>query len=162
MKTDIFHLNHMDKSINDDKLLETKTLYKHYCKRFWCYKKAFKYFKRINLFSNITSTGLVAVGTIAGGATLNPIILATISSAGLSVKTFSEIKNYKKKIEMSKFAYTTYKKVLVNNLRSCLRGNEFNHTTFINDMKMIDEIIIDLCPLTDKFEKPYNKKFTSE
>ena len=45
---------------------------------------------------------------------------------------------------MSKFSYTTYEKVLVD-LRSCLRGNEFNHTTFINEMRLIDEIIIDLC-----------------
>ena len=53
---------------------------------------------------------------------------------------------------MAKFAYTTYKKILVD-LRSCLRGNELNHTTSINDIK----IIIDLCPLTDKLEKPCNK-----
>ena len=53
---------------------------------------------------------------------------------------------------MSKFAYTTYEKVLID-LRSCLRGNEFNHTTFINEMRLIAKMIIDLCPLVDgKFE----------
>ena len=44
-KTDIFHFNHIDKCINNDKLSEIKTLYKYYHKRFWCYKKAFKHFK---------------------------------------------------------------------------------------------------------------------
>ena len=62
---------------------------------------------------------------------------------------------------MSKFAYSTYQKVLVD-LRSNLRGNQFNHTAFINEMRRTDEIIIDLCPLADKFEKQYNTKFTSE
>ena len=63
-KTDIVHFNHIDKSIDNDRLLEIKALYKFYHKRFWCYKKAFNHFKRINLSSNITSTGLIAVGTI--------------------------------------------------------------------------------------------------
>ena len=73
-KTDIFHFNHIDKTINDDKLLEIKTLYKYYHKLYWGHKKAFKYFKRINLISNITSTCLVAVGTIVSSVTMNPIV----------------------------------------------------------------------------------------
>ena len=47
---------------------------------------------------------------------------------------------------MSKFAYTTYEKKLVD-LRSRLRGNDFNPIQFINEMKLLDEIIIGLCPL---------------
>ena len=91
-KIDIFHFNHIDKNIGNDKLLQIKALYKFYHKRFWCYKKAFKYFKRINLIANITSTGLTAVGTIVDSVTLNPIILGTILSARLLLKTFSEVK----------------------------------------------------------------------
>ena len=108
-KIDIFHFNHIDKNIENEKLLEIKALYKFHHKRFWCYKKAFKYFKRINLISNITSTGLIAVDTIVGSVTLNPIILGTISGAGVLLKTFNAIKDSKKKIEMCKFAYTTSK-----------------------------------------------------
>ena len=158
-KTDIINFNHIDRNIIKEKLSEIKALYKFYHKRFWCYKKAFKHFKRLNLAINIGSAGLVVTGTIAGGITLNPIILGTISGAGLVLKTVSEIKDYKKKIEMSKFAYTTYEKVLVD-LRSSLRGNQFNHTAFIYEMRLIDEMIIDLCPFVDKFEKQYHKKYT--
>ena len=99
-QTDIFHFNHIDKSIENDKLLEIKALYKFYRKRFWCYKKAFKYFKRINLISNITSTGLIAVGTIVGSVTLNCIILGTVSGAGSLLKIFSEIKDYSRIIPL--------------------------------------------------------------
>ena len=77
-KTDIFHFNHINKSIDNDKLFEIKALYKFYHKRFWCYKKAFKYFKRIYLILNIASTGSIAVGTIVGSVTLNHFILGTI------------------------------------------------------------------------------------
>ena len=66
-------------------------------------------------------------------------------------------KTIRRKIEMSKFVYTTYEIVLVH-LRAALRGGRFNHTQFIFEMKLTDDIIIDLCSLDDKFEKQYDKK----
>ena len=68
------------------------------------------------------------------------------------------MKNYKKKIEMTKIAFTTYEKVLVE-LRSALRGDEFNKNKFIDKMKLIDEMIIDQTPLADRFVKKYNHKW---
>ena len=81
-----------------------------YHKRFWCLKRAHSRFKKMNLLMNLTSSGLVAIGAIAGGVTMNPIVLGVISGVGLIVKTASEMKNLKSKIEMSKFAFTTYEK----------------------------------------------------
>ena len=70
---------------------------------------------------------MVVTGTVAGGFTLNSVILRAISGVGLLLKTFSEIKDCKKKIEMCKFAHTTSEKVLVD-LRASIRGAEFNQT----------------------------------
>ena len=62
---------------------------------------------------------------------------------------------------MTKIAFTTYEKVLVE-LRSALRGDEFDKEQFIDKMKVIDEMIIDQTPLADKYAKlyakPYDKK----
>ena len=66
----------------------------------------------------------MTIGTITGGITLNPIILVVINGCGIVVTNIGKMKNYKKKIEMSKIAFTTYEKVLVE-LRSALRGDEF-------------------------------------
>ena len=52
----------------------------------------------MDLSCKIGSTGLVAIGTIVGAITLNPIVLGVISGSGLILK------------EMCKFAYTTYEK----------------------------------------------------
>ena len=101
---------------------------------------------------------MIVTGTVAGGVTLNPAVLGSISGAGLILKTYSEVKNYKRKIEMCKFAYTTYEKVLTH-LRSFMRGLEYNEKEFLDHVKVLDEIIIEMCPLTDKFEKKYNKVF---
>ena len=53
---------------------------------------------------------------------------------------------------MTKIAFTTYEKVLVE-LRSALRGDDFNKNEFIDKMKVIDEMIIDQTPLADRFAK---------
>ena len=72
----------------------------------------------------MSSSGLITIGAVAGGLTLNPAVLGSISGAGLALKTFSGTNDYKRKIEMSKFAYTTYQKVLLD-LRTALTGGLF-------------------------------------
>ena len=154
----IFNWNHVSENLTDDQISELKSLYKYYHKKCWLHKASFKSFKKKNMACNIGSVLLIVTGTVTGGVTLNPAVLGSISGAGLLLKTYSEIKNFKRKIEMSKFAYTTYEKVLTD-LRSYMRGLEYNHKEFLDYVKVIDEIIIDMCPLTDRFEKKYNKVF---
>lgn len=113
--------------------------------------------KKVDETLAITGGGLIVVGTIAGGLTLNPIILGVINGTGVIVASIAKMKNYKKKIEMSQIAFTTYEKVLVE-LRSALQGDDFNKQEFIDHMKLIDEIIMDQTPITDRFAKRYNKK----
>ena len=66
--------------------------------------------------------------------------------------------NNKRKIEMTRIAFTTYEKVLVE-LRAALRGDEFNKQEFVDRMKLIDEMIIDQTPIADRFVSRYEKKF---
>lgn len=68
---------------------------------------------------------LMIIGTETGGITLNPIILGVVNGAGILVTNLGKTKNYKKKAEITKLAFTTYEKVLVE-LRSALRGDESN------------------------------------
>ena len=155
---DIFEFNHIDKSLAKEDIEVLKDFYKHYHKKFWCFKKCYKRYKKLDDSFTITGITLVAVGTIAGGITLNPIVLGVINGAGVIVAGIGKNKNYKKKIESSRMAYTTYEKTLVE-LRSALRGDEWNKQEFVDRIKLIDEIIIDQTPLSDMFAKKYNKKF---
>ena len=91
--------------------------------------------------------------------TANLAILGSISGAGLALKTFSESKDYKRKIEMSNFSYTTYEKVLLG-LRTSLRGGTFNKDDFLKELTVLDETVVDFTPLV-KFDRQYAKKFLS-
>ena len=99
----IFHFNHIDKSKTKEEIQEIKELYKFYHYKYWCHRQAFK----LNLAINMSSTGLIVIGAVPGGLTANPAILGSISGAGLVLKTLSDTKNYKRKIEMSKFAFSS-------------------------------------------------------
>ena len=96
------------------------------------------------------------IGTTSGGLTMNPIILGVINGVGIFLTNFGKMKNYKKKIEMTKIAFTTYEKVLVE-LRFALRGDEFDKDQFIDKMKVVDAMIIDQTPLADNSSKSMTK-----
>ena len=155
---DIFEFNHIDNSLSESEVTTLKDFYKHYHKKYWCFKKSYKRYKILDETLTLSGGGLVVIGTIAGEITLNPVILGVINGAGVIVSSISKIKNYKKNIEMTQIAFTTYEKVLAE-LRSAMRGDEFNKKEFIDRMKLIDEMIIDQTPIADRFVKKYNKKF---
>ena len=75
-------------------------------------------------------------------------------------QTASEMKNLKSKIEMSKFAFTTYEKTL-SDLRFALRGGNFDRTEFLSSMEAIDGIVIDLGLDWEKFENEWKEKFST-
>ena len=95
-KENIFHFNHIDKSKTKEEIQEIKELYKYYHFKYWCYQKAYKYFKKLNLLLNMSSTDLI-IGSVAGGLTANPAITGSITGAGLALKTFSRQKPTKRK-----------------------------------------------------------------
>ena len=155
----IFNFNHIDKNKTKEEVQEIKELYKYYHYRYWCYQKAYTYYEKVNLASNIVSAGLV-IGSVTGGITANSIIIGTVTGAGVLLKAFCETKNYTRKIETSKYAYTTYQKILAD-LKTSLRGGPFNKKDFLKEVNILDDTIIGFCPLVTKFEKQYEKKFLS-
>ena len=158
MKYDIFEFNHIDGLLSEEEIKTLKEFYKYYHKKFWCFKKTFKHFKILDETITISGILLVIIGTISGGLTLNPVVLGIINGIGIPLTNFGKMKNYKKKIELTFIAFTTYEKVLVE-LRSALRRDEFDKDQFIDKMKVVDAMIIDQTPLPDKYVKQYDKKY---
>ena len=155
---DIFEFNHIDPKLSKEDVKTIKEFYRYYHKKYWCFKKSYNSYKFLDNFISISSMTLVAIGTIIGGLTLNPVILGVINGAGIIIAGIGKKNNYSRKIEMSQIAFTTYEKVLVE-LRSALRGDDWNKEEFIDRMKLIDEIIIDQTPKADKFVSKYEEKF---
>ena len=157
-KKTIFDFNHIDPNIPKEKLEEIQKLYATYKRLWWCFKKLHQKQKLLDLVEKIVSSVLVAGGAVAGGATLNPIVLGVISGLGLILKTIQEAKNRGKKIEKAKFAFINYEKAL-STLKFALRGGEFDPKTFLVEMETLDGIVIDFGLNQEKFEKKFKEKW---
>ena len=155
---DTFEFNHRDKSLSESDVKTLKDFYSHYHKKYWCFKRSYKSYKFLDNFFTISGICLVAIGTISGGITLNRVVLGVVNGAGVIVAGVGKKNNYKRKIEMSRIAFTTYEKLLVE-LRAALRGDEWNKQEFVDRMKLVDEMIIDQTPIADRFDSRYKKKF---
>ena len=118
----IFNFNHISKDLSVELEQTLKEFYKFYHKKWWCYNKAFKRCKRKSLSLTILSAGSIISGA-AAGVTLNPIIIVVLTSIGVIAKVLSNFKKYDKKVESTRYAATTYKKVL-DELRMYLRGGK--------------------------------------
>ena len=105
---DIFEFNHIDRFLSESDVGCLKDFYKHYHKKYWCFKRSYKRYKLLDETLTLSGGGLVVIGTITGGITLNPIILGVINGAGVVVASLATKKNHKKKIEMSQIAYFSF------------------------------------------------------
>ena len=137
---------------------ELEKLYAFYHKLWFCYKKVFSREKQILLTLNLISVSLVTTGTIVGGVTMNPIILGVISGAGVILITAMEMKNLQQKIENSKLAFTSYAKV-ISDLRSFLRGEEWHKEEYLQKLKTLDDMVIEMGLNWEKFVGKYRKEY---
>ena len=59
---------------------------------------------------------------------------------------------------MCKFAYTSYKKITTQ-LKCCLSGVRYDEVVLLSDLKVIDDIVTDLCPPINCVSKNYDKMY---
>ena len=156
---DIFEFNHIDQTLSAEKVKLLKDLYTHYHKKHYGYEKLHRGFRRKNFVCNLSAGKLIISAAIAGGITLNPAVMATLTGVGLILKAVASLKKYDKKIEQANFARIEYQKIL-DEIRFYLRGEDFNQKTFLDSLKMKDDFITDHCmeiPLS--VQRKYDKKF---
>ena len=159
MTKNIFIWNHISSDLTEDQISELKALYKNYHRLFKCYEWKYKRLRRLKMALEMTSIGLTTIGSIVGGVTSNPIILGTLAGPGIMIQAFLQKSNLSNRVDRCKFAYTSYKKILVQ-LKSFLRGLPYDNVIFLSDIKTLDDIIIDSCPTVDKYFEKYTNKFT--
>ena len=154
---DIFEFNHIDKTLSEEKVKFLKDLYTHYHKKHYGYEKLHRGFRRKNFVCNLSAGKLIISAAIAGGITLNPAVMATLTGVGLLLKAAASLKKFDKKMELANLARIEYQKIL-DEIRFYLRGEDFDGKVFLDSLKMKDNIITDYCmeiPLSvqRKYEK---------
>ena len=148
----------MSNDLTEDKISELKALYKCYHRLFKCYEWKYKKLRRLRLSLEISSIGMTVIGTVTGSATLNPIIIACVAGPGVLIQGYLTKSNLRNREERCKLSYISYNKILIQ-LKSYLRGLEYDEVMLLSDLKILDDIVIDQCPSIDKYCDKYNSKF---
>ena len=103
---------------------------------------------------------IVAAGIVVGSVLENSVLIACLTAAGTVIKGWNDFKKFSFKIDMCRFAYTTYDKTLIE-LRTYVRGlpmEEFEG--FLIKMQTLDDTITDFTPpVSDKCVQEYEQRF---
>ena len=158
---DIFEFNHINQTLSAEKVKFLKDLYAFYHKKHYGYKKLHRDFRIKNFVCNLSPGKLIISAAIAGGLSLNPAVMATLTGVGLILKAVASLKKFDKKMEQANLARVEYQKIL-DEIRFYLRGEDFNEKIFLDSLKMKDDFITDHCmeiPLS--VQRKYDKKIRS-
>ena len=113
---DIFEFNHIDPSLSESDVKTLKDFYSHYHKKYWCFKKSYKSYKFLDDVFTISGICLVAIGTISGGITLNPVVLGVVNGAGVIVAGIEKKKITKEKLKCQRLHLQRMKKFSLNSV----------------------------------------------
>ena len=110
---DIFEFNHIDQTLSKEKVKILKDLYAYYHKKHYGYEKLHRGFRRKNFVCNLSAGKLIISAAVAGGITLNPIVMETLTGVGLTLKAVASLKKYDKKQNKQILPVSNTKKYLM-------------------------------------------------
>ena len=119
-----------------------------------------KSLQMINALFNGMALLLMAAGMIAGPLLDNSTLVACLAAVGTVVKGWNDFKQYRFKVTMSRFAFTTYAKALTE-LKTHVRGIPLEDLErFLIKMQTLDDTIVDFTPpLPKRCLQDYHRHF---
>ena len=147
-------------SLDGDLLRRLDDLYAHYHKQWWCRRQMFYFFKYCHGFLNSLALLVMAAGVVVGSVHENSFVVVGLTAFGTVVKGWNDFKKCSFKVDMCRFAYTTYEKTLIE-LKTYVRGLPLEELDgFLIKMQTLDKVITDFFPpVFDRWIRQYPKKF---
>ena len=102
----------------------------------------------------------MASGLIVGPVLKNSWVVAGLAAISTLVKGWIDFRNWSTLVQLSRFAYTTYAKTLIE-LRTWVRsGDEGDPAAFLVKMQTLDDMVTDFVPpLTDTYWRVYEARY---
>ena len=154
----------VSESLTPDLLLKLDGLYASYHKQWWCRRQLFYHFKTWNTVFNALALIVMALSIVVGAMWEQSYAVVGLTAFATFIKGWCDFKKYYLKMDMSRFAYTTYEKTMIevkNYARGGLDTLDFNN--FLVKMQTLEETITDFAPpVSDNCTQCYNAKFVYE
>ena len=108
---------------------------------------------------NLLALLLAGLGVVLGPVISNIYIVAGLTVTATLVKGFIDLRRYDAKVEMSRFAYTTYAKALTEFKAFEIDNDRAGLVSSTLRLHTLHKAIIDLTPFVpDKYKKRYNNQ----
>ena len=136
-------------------LQQLDSLNAFYHKQWWCYRELYRY-KRWRTILNAMTLLIVALGMVVGPVFKISVAATCITAVGMMLKGWNDFKKFSLKMDMYRFAYTSYAKTL-SELRIHVRGSPLEEfVAFLVKIQTIDDTVTDFTPtLADRCYKPF-------
>ena len=154
----------MSENVSSEILLKLDRLYASYYKQWWCRRQLYYDFKRRNAVSNGFALLLMALSIVVGAVWEQSYAVIGLTALATFIKGWSDFKKYSLKMDMCRFAYTTYEKTMIE-IKNYVRGGIDAHqlNNFLVKLQTLDETVIKFSPPTsDKCTQSYHVKFVYE
>ena len=134
--------------------------YAYYHRHWWCRRRQFTRFKRAHLWWNGLALLLMASGLIVGPVLKSSWVVAGLAAVSTLVKGWIDFRNWGTLVQLSRFAYTTYAKTLIE-LRTWARsGDDGDPAAFLVKMQTLEDMVTDFVPpLTDTYRRVYEARY---
>ena len=98
----------VSESLTPDLLLKLDGLYASYHKQWWCRRQLFYHFKTWNTVFNALALTVMALSIVVGAVWEQSYAVVGLTAFATFIKGWCDFKKYYLKMDMSRFAYTTY------------------------------------------------------
>ena len=150
-------------TLNDfETLKRLDDLYAFYHKQWWCRRQMFYRFKRLNAFFNGMALVTMVLSFVVGSVwKKKSFAMIGLTAFATLIKGWGDFKKYSFKMDMCRFAYTTYEKTMIELRNHTRMGiDERNMNSFLTKMQTLDDTITDFAPPTDeRYINQYERKF---
>ena len=162
MSTSISLLDEAHLGVSDwETLQRLDGLFAFYHKQWWCRLQMFYRFKKLNALFNGVALLIMAMSMVVGSVWKESLVMVGLTALATLVKGWSDFKKYSFKMDMCRFAYTTYEKTLSELRNHAQTGvDEYQMNGFLIKMQTIDDTVTDITPPTcESYIRNYTVKF---
>ena len=131
----------------DSRLLSTfDTLHTEFHRKMWYHQKLYLKFKRLNAIFNALALLCIAAGIVISSVYGEGVVMVVLTAFSTLIKGWMDFKKLPVKMDMCRFAYTSYEKLLIE-IQAYVRGMSMDDVrAFLVKCQVNEEVVSDLTP----------------
>ena len=127
-------------------------LHADFHRKMWYYQKMYLRLKRLNAVFNALALLCIAAGIVVSSVCRESLVMVALTALSTLIKGWMDFKKLPVKMDMCRFAYTTYQKLVIE-IQNYVRGMSIDDVeVFLVNCQVNEEVVSDLTPPVPTFK----------